>query len=69
MNNSGNRINPLADMAMICMKQHKEAVGQWQDGKITDYWEDPDRSCICVRYGSGRWWHYRQNEAGEMEWW
>lgn len=69
MMNMNEKKIPLAAKALAYKKQHQEAVGQWQEGDITGVWEDPESACICVRYESGRWWHYRQNKAGQTEWW
>lgn len=47
---------------------HKSQCEKWQEGRPKETWED-NSGCLCVRYESGRWWHYRQNGSGGLEWW
>ena len=43
---------------------HHEAFGKWEEGDRVEMWKDENGN-TCVRYESGKWWHY--NEKGE--WW
>lgn len=63
------------DFVNFCLQEHKKAFEQWNEGEIVEYWEE-DEGVMCVKYESGKWWHYRNNnkistETGEpcLEWW
>ena len=46
---------------------HKTVMEQWTEGGMQDCWMDA-RGNLCIRYESGRWWHYKERE-GCVEWW
>lgn len=59
----------------FCYETHKKVFENWTEGKPIQYWEEPN-GVMCVRYESGKWWHYRNNnkisaETGEtcLDWW
>lgn len=54
--------------AIRCMEAHKESFEKWQEGAMTDFWRD-ERGNLCIKYESGKWWHYRTSESGSVEWW
>lgn len=37
-------------------------------GDIVDVWQDED-GCVCVRYSSGDWYHYKTDARGQIVWW
>jgi len=46
---------------------HQKAFSEWTEGEIFKHWYD-DNNILCIKYESGRWWHYKQTEHG-LEWW
>lgn len=50
-----------------CYERHKEFVGDWSHGEIKEAWLD---TCgfLCIKYESGKWWHYRNTEE-YFEYW
>lgn len=55
-------------IAISYMEEHKKAFGVWNEGAIKDVWTDEEGN-LCIKYESGRWWHYRKKDNGELEWW
>lgn len=47
---------------------HRAAHTQWTHGEPVELWRD-EYEFLCVRYEDGNWWHYRQTETGDFEWW
>lgn len=48
---------------------HRAAFADgWTEGSITETWMDEDHH-LCVRYQSGRWWHYDIDKSGNWMWW
>lgn len=58
----------LMRQAIKCAKAHKEASEEWREGGILDIWRD-EQGILCIKYASGKWWHYRATESGSIEWW
>jgi len=56
-----------AEMAKLAEKAHKEATENWTDGTMECFWFDNDGN-LCIRYSSGKWWHYKGTKEG-YEWW
>lgn len=54
--------------AAECEKVHRRAMENWREGKPVKVWKDESGN-LCIEYESGRWWHYRRAENGEIEWW
>lgn len=50
-----------------CSEAHKRARQKWEEGDIQETWID-DKGNICIKYESGNWWHYRNNN-GTIVWW
>lgn len=48
-------------------QQHRQAFENWREGEISEYWTDENGN-VCIRYESGKWWHYRGTD-GVVEWW
>lgn len=59
------KMNELS--AQECYEYHKSAFGTWKEGNIKDVWLDNDGT-LCVRYESGKWWHYKKNNTN-IEYW
>lgn len=53
--------------AVKYMETHKKAVEKWHEGAITEFWKDIQGN-LCIKYESGKWWHYRTSEDGRIEW-
>lgn len=49
------------------MNEHKNAMENWKEGNIIEHWID-ENDCMCIRYQSGNWWHYRIVNS-IVEWW
>ena len=47
---------------------HKSIFESWTHGDIAETWTD-DAGNTCIRYESGRWWHYKTTRNGEIEFW
>lgn len=47
--------------------EHKSHFEHWNEGAPTEYWLDENNN-MCIRYESGRWWHYRWR-GDELIWW
>lgn len=62
----------LMDKAKRYSKEHIKAVGvmgkEWSHGTIHNVWVDDDK-VVCVQYADGCWWHYKEDESGEIKWW
>ena len=54
-------------MAKLAEKAHKEATENWTDGTMECFWINNDGN-LCIRYSSGKWWHYKGTKEG-YEWW
>ena len=46
---------------------HKAAFEDWQEGNPIQMWVD-DSGIFCMKYESGKWWHYKETSSG-VEWW
>ncbi len=59
----------LADVrfAARCERVHKQAAGNWSNGRVVKVWKDKS-NILCIVYESGNWWHYRSIGNG-IEWW
>lgn len=49
-------------------REHRKAFEDWQEGGPAAVWRDEDGR-LCIRYESGKWWHYRRTADGNIEWW
>lgn len=56
----------LLERASKVQEAHMAAVEDWQEGDIDDCWIDENGN-LCVKYESGKWWHY--NELPLLTWW
>lgn len=48
--------------------KHRSFWENWEHGNIKDIWVDED-GYLCIKYESGTWYHYKETEKGELEWW
>lgn len=46
---------------------HSSCFEEWQEGHPVDSWLD-DEGTLCIRYESGKYWHYKQS-GNEFTWW
>lgn len=56
------------NLAYKAYQAHQSAMEQWRDGYIKEAWVD-DGHYLCIRYESGRWWHYDIDKSGNWIWW
>lgn len=54
----------LVDRIYQC---HCSSMEEWHEGQPIKVWLD-DAENICIRYESGKWWHYKPNGNGFI-WW
>lgn len=48
---------------------HRAAFADgWTEGIIAESWMDEEHH-LCIRYQSGRWWHYDIDKYGNWVWW
>lgn len=47
---------------------HRSRFDSWEHGKIKEIWTDADGN-ICIRYASGKWWHYSVDKKGNIFFW
>lgn len=57
----------IYDLAYKVYKIHRAAWEQWREGGIDEVWIDEDKH-LCIRYESGKWWHY-EIEGAHWVWW
>lgn len=60
-------IRNLGKGVIQAYQTHKSYFENWYYGKPVESWRDKDGN-LCIRYQSGRWFHYRQNK-GRLECW
>ena len=41
----------------------------WEFGEPETVWIDEDSVALCIKYTSGKWFHYRLTPDGCAEWW
>lgn len=49
------------------LETHRQAFENWTYGEPCDDWKDAEGN-ICIRYSTGKWFHYRITGSG-VEWW
>lgn len=54
----------LVDRIYQC---HCSSIEEWQEGHPVESWIDRNGN-ICVRYESGKYWHYKPDGSG-FTWW
>lgn len=62
------RMNSLEITAYKAYAAHRKAFDTWDNGNIDKIWLD-DNKDICIKYTSGKWWHYSVSKSGEWMWW
>lgn len=58
----------LKALARKYMNEHKKAWRDWNNGDIKGVWED-EYGKVCIKYNSGKWWHYKVEDNGDVVWW
>lgn len=61
-------MNSLEITAYKAFVAHKKAFDTWENGNIDKVWLDDNKN-ICIKYTSGKWWHYSVSKSGEWMWW
>lgn len=62
------RMNSLEITAYKAFVAHRKAFDTWENGNIDKVWLDDNKN-ICIKYTSGKWWHYSVSKSGEWMWW
>lgn len=62
------REQELIELAKLAYERHKFFCEDWHEGKPIGAWFDDDNN-VCVKYESGKWWHYKNLELPFPEWW
>lgn len=57
----------LDAQAMQAYLKHRQVCESWDEGFIAEYWQED--GCLCVRYESGKWWHYKDIDSSEFTYW
>lgn len=57
----------MVEQADLAHKIHKESFRPWMHGYPVKVWYD-EEGTLCVKYESGKWWHYNLDKE-EPEWW
>lgn len=47
---------------------HRSQFDRWEYGEIKKVWTDADGN-TCIRYASGKWWHYTVDSKGNVIFW
>ena len=56
-------MNSLEITAYKAFVAHRKAFDIWENGSIDKVWLD-DNKDICIKYTSGKWWHYSVSKSG-----
>lgn len=51
-----------------CKEAHMKAFEKWPYGRVLDSWTD-EHGNICIKYMTGKWFHYKITDTGEVQWW
>ena len=51
-----------------CTEAHKESFEKWPYGRMADYWTDENGN-LCISYMTGKWFHYKIDSTGSVQWW
>lgn len=51
-----------------CAEAHMKAFETWPYGRKRETWKDEDGN-ICIRYATGKWFHYKIDKNGTVQWW
>ena len=62
------RMNSLEITAYKAFVAHRKAFDTWENGNIDKVWLDDNKN-ICIKYTSGKWWHYSVSQSGDWMWW
>ena len=49
---------------MECFEFHRGIFEKWEHGEIAESWRDA-AGILCIRYQSGKWWHYATDSTGK----
>lgn len=59
--------NKIEEIVNIAYKAHKSAVEQWRYGEpVEAEWNNDN--VLCVKYESGKWWHYKDLDLPFPTW-
>lgn len=63
------KIKRMKQNATAFYNMHKKGCEQWEFGEPETVWIDEDSAALCIKYTSGKWFHYRLTPDGCAEWW
>ena len=58
----------VPEEALQAWHKHSQVCESWNEGTIAEYWHD-ENGHLCIRYESGKWWHYRNIGTPEFTYW
>lgn len=58
----------VSEEALQAWHRHSQACEGWNEGGIAEYWND-ENGHLCIRYESGKWWHYKNIGTPEFTYW
>lgn len=58
----------LIELVDLAYDRHKFFCDDWNEGEPIEAWFDDDRN-VCVKYQSGKWWHYKDLDLPFPSWW
>lgn len=58
----------LIELSKLAYDRHKFFRSDWDEGEPIEAWFDEDRN-VCVKYASGKWWHYKDLDLPFPTWW
>lgn len=58
----------VSEEALQAWHRHSQACEGWNEGGIAEYWND-ENGHLCIRYESGKWWHYKNIGTPELTYW
>lgn len=58
----------LIKLSKWAYQRHREAFENWNEGEPVEAWFDDDNN-VCVKYQSGKWWHYKDLDLPFPSWW
>lgn len=50
--------NNLLEIGFLAFQRHSNEFGDWNEGEPIKIWSEENCE-VCVKYESGKWWHYK----------
>lgn len=55
-------------LIQIYAEYHMSLCENWEEGAVDVYWKD-EAGNVCIRYKSGKWFHYSRDSSGKIIYW